>query len=135
MGSKFRERPNLPNTSYWNVLLNILFNSVGENREAVSPNCQRIMERFHDITTNLAEELLQGNICVGDLRMMISRQKRFRKVVAAIKDLKSDDISIALNGRHLELQAFENLYQTVQEFTKLCTKCKGNKKKKRAIQY
>ncbi|XP_076113430.1 E3 ubiquitin-protein ligase RNF213-like [Mytilus galloprovincialis] len=97
-----------------------------ENQEAVNLNCQRIMAKFHGITKDLIEDLLQGSICVGSLRMLMSRKKQFRKIVPVIKISKPDTILKTLDGRHLELQAFENTYEIVQEFTHLCSKCKAD---------
>lgn len=83
------------------------------------------MANFHGITKDLIEDVLQGSICVGSLRMLMSRKKQFRKIVPVIKISKPDTILKTLDGRHLELQAFENTYEIVQEFTHLCSKCKG----------
>lgn len=84
---------------------------------------------FYDITKKLTEELLQGNICVGSLKMLITRKKPFRKIVDAIKDLKSYQIFMVLDGRNKELRAFENVFQDIQEFTKFCNECKGKNNK------
>lgn len=86
------------------------------------------MAKLNDITKDLIEDLLQGRICVGSLKMLISRKKQFRKIVPAMKISKQDIILKILDGRQLELRAFENSYETVQEFTHLCTKCKGKSK-------
>ncbi|CAG2215369.1 unnamed protein product [Mytilus edulis] len=84
------------------------------------------MEMFYDITEKLTEELFEGDICVGSLRMLITRKKPFQKIVAAIKDSRSDQIFMVLNGRNKELHAFENVFQDIQEFTQFCHKCKAD---------
>ncbi|CAG2246214.1 RNF213 [Mytilus edulis] len=102
-----------------NMRLGKLFHS-----KALTEECQNLLKRFEEVIQSFITALIQGNISIKILRKLISRSVSFQKILIAMKNEKSEAIMMTLNIRLRELEAFDNTYQIVQEFTYVCIHCK-----------
>lgn len=100
---------------------------IGSIRKALTEECQNLLKRFEEVIQSFITALIQGNISIKILRKLISRSVSFQKILIAMKNEKSEAIMMTLNIRLRELEAFDNTYQIVQEFTYVCIHCKGKK--------
>ncbi|CAC5419845.1 unnamed protein product [Mytilus coruscus] len=95
-------------------------------RKALTEECQNLLKRFEEVIQSFIVALIQGNISIKILRKLTSRSVSFQKILIAMKNENSETIMKTLTIRSRELEAFDNTYQIVQEFTYVCIHCKAD---------
>ncbi|XP_052062680.1 E3 ubiquitin-protein ligase rnf213-alpha-like isoform X2 [Mytilus californianus] len=94
--------------------------------KALGEECQKMLKKFVEIIQDFVQRLLQGTILIKTLRKLIENHENFQKVIIAMKLNNVEVIMNTLIIRSKELQAFDQTYQIVQEFTLVSIHCKAD---------
>lgn len=84
-----------------------------------------MLKKFVEIIQDFVQRLLHGTVLVKTLRKLTEKHGNFEKLIMAMKFNNVEVIMNTLTIRSKELQAFDQTYQVVQEFTHASIHCKG----------
>lgn len=84
-----------------------------------------MLKKFVEIIQDFVQRLKEGTVLVKTLRKLIEKHENFQKLIIAMKIDNVEVIMNTLTIRSKELQAFDQTYQVVREFTHVSIHCKG----------
>ncbi|XP_063441660.1 E3 ubiquitin-protein ligase rnf213-alpha-like [Mytilus trossulus] len=94
--------------------------------KALGEECQKILKKFVAIIKDFVQRLLEGTVLVKTLRKLKEKHENFQKLIMAMKFSNVEVIMNTLTIRSKELQAFDQTYQVVKEFTHVSIHCKAD---------